>query len=297
MRIQKSADIGILIHKRRRSLGWSQAHLAALAGVGRQWVVEFEKGKSGAPMDMVIKVAAVLGYSLNLSSEVSAGVRIGSELVRSQPERNGDDDYSQGNEREVAPHLPVSLNSTDGRRERPASTVEPSPGGYRITAFETIGIAASPDQLYELENRPSLNRMVAHVISVEAPLFDDLLARRIAGAHQLARASSKLVEFIKEITEGKFARTAEDHRVIFWPEGADVRELMPFRPAPLNVRSHVDIPLIELASLATPLLADGHTPEAAAVIMGRQLRLGRILPKTLSRLIMAAKLAEQHPAP
>jgi hypothetical protein len=83
-----------------------------------------------------------------------------------------------------------------------------------------------------------------------------------------ARATRKLIEIIQEITEGKFAQTQEDDRIIVWPERAKVRKLVLFRPAPLDVRDHVDIPLIELASFATPLLAGGHSPEAAAIIMG-----------------------------
>lgn len=160
----------------------------------------------------------------------------------------------------MTPQLRASVNLNEGWSQRLDSTPEPSPGNYRITTFGTIGIVVSPGQLYELENRPSLNRMVAHVIAVEAPMFEDLLARRIARAHHLVRATRKLIEGTQEITEAKFARTREDDRTIVWPERAEIRKLVPFRPAPLDVRDHVDIPLIELASLATPLLADGHTP-------------------------------------
>jgi transcriptional regulator with XRE-family HTH domain len=277
-------------------MGWSQDHLAKAARVGRQWVLELEKGKKGAPLDLVINLLDALGYALHVSP---AGVRIDSELTRSQPEAYPsakDDGTSQRNDREVTLGLRVSVNSTKGRRERLDSTAEPSPGNYRIATFETIGIAVSPGQLYELENRPSLNLMVAHVIAVEAPMFEDLLARRIARAHRLARATRKLIEITKEITKGRFARTREDGRTIVWPERAEIRELVPFRPAPLDVRDHVDIPLMELAALATPLLAGGHAPEGAAIIMGRQLGLGRLRPKTRVRLIMAAELAKRHPS-
>ncbi len=98
-------------------------------------------------------------------------------------------------------------------------------------------------------------------------MFEDLLARRIARAHGLARASRKLIEITQEITEGKYGRTREDDRIIVWPERTEIGKLAPFRSAALDVRDHVDIPLVELASLAIPLLADGHTPEAAAIIM------------------------------
>jgi DNA-binding XRE family transcriptional regulator len=37
-------------------MGWSQERLATVAGVGRQWVLELEKGKKGPPLDLVIHV-------------------------------------------------------------------------------------------------------------------------------------------------------------------------------------------------------------------------------------------------
>jgi transcriptional regulator with XRE-family HTH domain len=297
VRISQSADLGALIRARRRSLRWSQAHLAGLAQVGRQWLVEFEQGKSGAPIDLVIRALAALGYALHLSNETPVGIGIGIELASSQhgapPSAKGDRP-NRRNEAVVTRHVPVSVNSDNRPVERLDSTVEPSPGDYRIATFETIGIAASSGQLYDLENRPSLDRMVTHVIAVEGPIFVDLIARRIARAHRLSRATRKLIVTIQEITEGRFARTREDARAIVWPERAETSVLLPFRPASLDIRDHADVPLIELASLATPLLTEGHNSEAAATIMGRQLGLELIRPKTRSRLTMAVELAKQH---
>jgi Protein of unknown function (DUF3320) len=173
------------------------------------------------------------------------------------------------------------------------SAAEPT-FNYRATNFAAIGITASRDQLYKPENRALLDRMVAHAISIEAPMFEDVLARRIARVHGLARATSKLIEIIQEITEGKFERTHEDDRVIIWPERAEVSKLVPFRPGSLEVRDHVDIPLIELASLASPLLANDHAPGAPAVIMGRELGLGSLHKRARARFVMAAELARQY---
>ena len=136
--------------------------------------------------------------------------------------------------------------------------------------------------------------MVTHVIAVEGPIFVDLIARRIAHAHRLSRATHKLVATVQEITDGRFARTREGDRTIVWPERAEISKLLPFRPASLDIRAHADIMLAELASLAIPLLAADHAPEAAAILMGRQLDLKLIRPTTLSRLTTAAELAKQH---
>jgi hypothetical protein len=194
----------------------------------------------------------------------------------------------------VTRHLPLSVISDEPLGKCLDSTVEPSPDNYRIATFEANGVVASPGQLYEVENRPSLDRMVTHVIEVEGPIFVDLIARRIARAYRLGRATRKLVETIQEMTEGRFARTREEDRTIVWPEGAEISNLLPFRPASLDIRDHADIPLIELASLAIPPIADGHNSGAAAVIMGRQLGLELIRPTTRSRLTMAVELAKQQ---
>ena len=278
---------------------WSQERLATAAGVGRQWVLELEKGKKGPPLDLVIRVLDALGCTLDVSSDVAAGAPIVPEIASlrpvAYPGAKGAG-TSQRNEWEVTSHPPAPVSFSQGPSERLDGTAERAPGNYNIASFETIGIAIIPGQLYEPEYRASLVRMVAHVIAVEAPMFEDLLARRIAPVHGRARATHKLIELIEKITEAGFPRTQEDDRTIVWPERADIRELVPFRRASLDIRDHPDIPLIELAALATPLLADGHTPEAAAIIMGRELGLGRLLPKARSRLIMAAELAKRHPS-
>jgi y4mF family transcriptional regulator len=297
MRVRDPVDVGHIIHRRRRVMGWSQERLAKAAGVGRQWVLELEKGKKGAPLDLVINVLGALGYTLDVSNDVAAGAPTGLEIASFRPEAHPGAKGAgtrQRNEREVTSHLPAPAPASDEPRRRLDGTTETSPGNYQIASFETIGIAIVPGQLYELEYRASLVRMVARVIEVEGPLFEDLLARRIAPAHGLSRATRKLLGIIQQITEARFPRTKEENRGIVWPERAEIRDLVPFRPASLDVRDHVDVPLIELASLATPLLARGHAPEAAAIIMGRQLGLGYLRPKTRERLTMAAELAKQH---
>jgi transcriptional regulator with XRE-family HTH domain len=300
MRIRDPVDVGHIIYRRRRVMGWSQERLAKAAGVGRQWVLELEKGKKGAPLHLVINVLDALGYVLDVSNDLAAGAPTGSEIASFRPEAYRGAKGAgtrQRNEREVTSHLPAPAISSDGPRERLDSTTERSHGNYQIASFETIGFALVPSQLYELEYRASLARMVAHVIAVEGPAFEDLIARRIAPAHDRSRATRKLVEIIQQITAARFPRTKEDDRTIVWPERAEIRDLVPFRPASLDVRDHSDIPLIELAALATPLLASGHASEAAAIIMGRQLGLGYLRPKTRERLIVAAELAKQHRSP
>jgi transcriptional regulator with XRE-family HTH domain len=295
MRIRKPLDLGPLIRARRRVLGWSQNRLAQQAGVGRQWLVEVEGGKSGAPMDLVIKTLDALGYFLNISDDAPAHLLPRTEAVSQRgPSREGGGGGQRG-ELEANPPVhrrtPVAIEGPADAREKSGPPVAIR---YQVTDFETIGFAADRDRFYDPGYRPMLTRMATHIIVAEAPIFEDLLARRIARAHGMARATRKLLKIAPQITEQKFARTTEGDRTIVWPENVDVQKLWPFRRAPLDARDHVDIPLMELASLAVGFLAGGSTPEETAVLMSRQIGLGRILTKTRLRLVEAAQLAQRY---
>jgi transcriptional regulator with XRE-family HTH domain len=65
--ITDASDIGDLVREARQQSGVSQAALAQAAGVGRQWLNEFELGKKpAAPIDMILRVLANVTASLVL---------------------------------------------------------------------------------------------------------------------------------------------------------------------------------------------------------------------------------------
>jgi HTH-type transcriptional regulator/antitoxin HipB len=61
MRLRTAADFGAVIRDRRLKLGLNQASLARKVGVGRQWIVELEKGKPGARLALVLRTMDALG--------------------------------------------------------------------------------------------------------------------------------------------------------------------------------------------------------------------------------------------
>jgi len=73
MRLRTPTDIGLAIRERRRSLRLSQATLAKRVGVGREWIIEIEKGKRRAELGRVLRTLEVLG--LVLRTEEPASVR------------------------------------------------------------------------------------------------------------------------------------------------------------------------------------------------------------------------------
>jgi HTH-type transcriptional regulator/antitoxin HipB len=69
VRIRTPAELGALIRDHRTRLGLDQKSLAQKVGVSRQWIVEVEKGKPGAPIGLLLRTIAVLRIALNAEKE------------------------------------------------------------------------------------------------------------------------------------------------------------------------------------------------------------------------------------
>ena len=64
MQIRTPLDLGLVIRDRRRKLKLSQTELARKAGVGRQWVVAIERGKTRAELGLVLRTLAALDLGI-----------------------------------------------------------------------------------------------------------------------------------------------------------------------------------------------------------------------------------------
>jgi y4mF family transcriptional regulator len=62
----QSEQIGVLVRKRRKSLGMTQGELADLAGVSQRFIYDLERGKASVALDRVLAVLATLGLRINL---------------------------------------------------------------------------------------------------------------------------------------------------------------------------------------------------------------------------------------
>ncbi len=65
MLIRTAKDLGLLIRNRRKALSLDQKGLAAQVGVSRQWVIEVEKGKPRAELELVLRTFRVLDITLD----------------------------------------------------------------------------------------------------------------------------------------------------------------------------------------------------------------------------------------
>jgi HTH-type transcriptional regulator / antitoxin HipB len=71
MRIRTPTDLGAIIRDSRLKLGLAQKSLADRIGVGREWIVEVEKGKPRAQIGLVLRAINALGIVLDARPETT----------------------------------------------------------------------------------------------------------------------------------------------------------------------------------------------------------------------------------
>jgi REase_MTES_1575/Protein of unknown function (DUF3320) len=164
---------------------------------------------------------------------------------------------------------------------------------YTATDFAAADLHPNAIHFYEDTYRPTLRRMVALVAETEGPIYEDILVDRIARAHGFQRSGSSIYEIVKAAIDRVFMRSKEDDRVVIWPKG--LRADMPFsyRESSPGMRSHADIPIAELASLAAPFIRLRMSDEEVLRRMADHFQLGRIREATRCRFEEAMKLGRQ----
>jgi len=196
--------------------------------------------------------------------------------------------------------LPITLPSSEEQafsRKSPANAAPPTEGSpskrstYAVADMATIGVTPRPDMFYEPRYAPLLRQMVAHVIEVEAPIYHDVLVTRIARAHGFQRSGGNIQTLVLAAVDRCFPRTKEDGREVFWKDGSRTDIPVPYRSSSKDIRSHSDIPIIELAGLAGPFVRLRMNEELVLRRMAEQFELGRLRDATRARFQCAIVLA------
>lgn len=132
--------------------------------------------------------------------------------------------------------------------------------------------------------------MVRHVVEIEGPILDAVLARKIARAHGFARTGSRIQERVEQRAAGEFAVTEEDGvGTFYWPKHVEPGSAVPYR-APLEeggVRGVEEICMQELISLARAVREQGLGGEDAVIAMAREIGLQRLRAASRGRLEQA----------
>lgn len=79
--IRSAADIGAIIRDRRHKLRLDQRALAKRVGVSRQWIVDIEKGKPRAGIELVLRTLGALGISLTASRQAAARTKAAAPVI------------------------------------------------------------------------------------------------------------------------------------------------------------------------------------------------------------------------
>lgn len=175
-----------------------------------------------------------------------------------------------------------------------ASQADPQAGAkrlYRQTNLLTAGFSSDASKFYDPAYRSQLRAMTTHILSVEAPIYEDLLFQRLARAHGFARAGGNIRETIQNAI-GRIVQVVEDDgRRLIWPLGTDTTVIVPFRECISEERTHVDVPLCELASLALRFAKDGGDRDETVRRMAQHFELGRFRSVTQERFERAYRRA------
>jgi hypothetical protein len=156
-------------------------------------------------------------------------------------------------------------------------------------AMETADVDA--DSFFDASYDARLRQMVEHVVAVEGPVRDTVLARRIARAHGWQRTGARIQDRVSSIAMACLKSTEEDVGVFFWANDRGPEVPLVFRGAPDVERSVEEICMAELVSLAKLVATEGKTGDNAVVAMAHQLGLHRVRATSRSRFEKAIELA------
>ncbi|MGF7159194.1 very-short-patch-repair endonuclease [Rhodoligotrophos appendicifer] len=149
------------------------------------------------------------------------------------------------------------------------------------------GISPNPNVFYDAAYRPKIRAMAAQILTVEAPLYEDILFQKIAKAHGFLGTGVTIRQTIRSALGSMLESRTENERRVVWLAGPVTPHVVPFRMSDANVRSHADIPICELASLAAAFLQEGGDEEEVVRRMTGLFSLSKLHPTTRSRFLAA----------
>jgi very-short-patch-repair endonuclease len=137
--------------------------------------------------------------------------------------------------------------------------------------------AVSADAFFDSSYDGVLMKMIAHVVEVEGPVLDTVLARRIARAHGWQRTGARIHDRVEKLAAKAHRTTEEDVGTFYWSTARGPELPTVFRHSADDATRSVDeICMPELVDLARQITARGTGVEDAIVVMARELGLQRL---------------------
>jgi very-short-patch-repair endonuclease len=165
---------------------------------------------------------------------------------------------------------------------------------YVVTEFSSNGLQPDAARFYDSNYQATIREMIAHVVATEAPIYEDLLVDRIARAHGFQRSGNNIYQIVSRMIGREHARSNDDDRLVIWSNGVSTNKPYPFRESRDGVRSHLDVPIAELASLAVPFVRLRMSDEEVVRRLADYFQLGRLREGARARFEKASSVARQH---
>lgn len=168
-------------------------------------------------------------------------------------------------------------NAVSGAVAAPAVFVESDPA--------SVVDAVNADAFFDSGYDTVLMTMIAHVVEVEGPVLDTVLARRIARAHGWQRTGARIQERVEKLARNARQTTEEDVGTFYWAPGRGPEMPIVFRrPIGEAVRAVDEICMSELAELAREVQNRGKLADSVVLTMARDLGLQRTGTAVRTRL-------------
>jgi len=130
----------------------------------------------------------------------------------------------------------------------------------------------------------ALQTMIAHVIEIEGPVREDVLAKRIARAHGWARTGKQIRDRVFHIAEKKYLITTEEVGRFFWLEGSDTNEWAEFRYSENGSRPVDEVSMQELIALSKDIVRENGAEDEGVDAMAHLIGIRRVTEEVRSRL-------------
>ncbi|NYH18867.1 DUF3320 domain-containing protein [Paraburkholderia bryophila] len=169
----------------------------------------------------------------------------------------------------------ASVAPSDGTGDAHFIEVDLTLAGHEVDA----------DAFFDVTYNPRLLRMIEQVVSVEGPVRDEVLARRIARVHGWVRTGARIQERVVRLASQHYGSEAEDVGTFFWPKEENLPGLVRFRrPVDGTARSVDEISLAELRALASEMREAGHDQDSGVLAMAREIGLRKLSATSRTRL-------------
>jgi very-short-patch-repair endonuclease len=220
-----------------------------------------------------LNAATSTGAGVVDAIQVQLGLGLKPEPAEPQPQEQEAEVYARNAASSAAAGLAVFVESD------PASAVD----------------AVSADAFFDSSYDGVLMKMIEHVVEVEGPVLDTVLARRIARAHGWQRTGSRIQDRVEKLARNTHQTTDEDVGTFYWAASRGPELPIAFRRASDEAPRSVDeICMPELVELARQITARCTGVEDAIVVMARELGLQRLRVASRGRFEAAMEQANQN---